>query len=65
MNYTVLHQLEENLSAHLPIPSLSSWQQANVALFSYGVIEAEAYQQRQIARKVSCGEQNESAAAFS
>lgn len=60
MNYTLLYQLEAALSAHLP--SLNSWQQANVALFSYGVIEAEACQQRQIARKVSCGEQNESAA---
>jgi hypothetical protein len=58
MNYKLLYQLEALLSAHLP--SLNSWQQANVALFSYGVIEAESCQQGKIARQVSCGEQVES-----
>jgi hypothetical protein len=58
MNYKLLYQLEELLSAH--IPSMNSWQQANVALFSYGVIQAEGCQQGEIARQVSCGEQIES-----
>lgn len=31
MNYKLLYQLEQMLSAH--VPSLNSWQQANVALF--------------------------------
>lgn len=58
MNYKLLYQLEEMLSAHMP--SMNSWQQANVALFSYGVIQAEGCQQGEIARQVSCGEQVES-----
>lgn len=58
MNYQLLYQLEDMLSAHLP--SMNSWQQANVALFSYGVILAESCQQGQIARQVSCAEQVES-----
>lgn len=37
MNYQLLYQFEQVLSAHLPC--LNSWQQANVALFSYGVIQ--------------------------
>lgn len=60
MNYTLLYQLEQMLSAQLPC--LNGWQQANVALFSYGVIEAESSQQGAIARAVSCGEQVESTA---
>ena len=39
------------------LPSLNSWQVENLALFSYGVIEAESSQQMKIARKVVCGEQ--------
>jgi hypothetical protein len=35
---------------------LNSWQQANVALFSYGVMSAESCQQETVARRVSCGE---------
>lgn len=58
MNYHLLYQLETALSAHLP--SLNSWQQANVALFSYGVIAAEGCQQGEIARQVSCAEQIDS-----
>lgn len=58
MNYQLLYQLEQLLSDHLPC--LNSWQQANVALFSYGVIRAESCQQGAIARAVSCGEQVES-----
>lgn len=60
MNYELLYQFEQLLSAHLPC--LNSWQQANVALFSYGVLQAESCQQGAIARKVSCGEQVESTA---
>lgn len=58
MNYELLYQLEQLLSAHLPC--LNSWQQANVALFSYGVIRAESCQQGAIARAVSCAEHVES-----
>jgi hypothetical protein len=60
MNYDLLYQFEQLLSGH--IPSLNSWQQQNVALFSYGVIRAESCQQGRIARTVSCGEQVESTA---
>lgn len=60
MNYQLLYQLEEMLSAHLPC--FNSWQQQNVALFTYGVIEAESSQQGKIARTVSCAEQVESTA---
>lgn len=60
MNHHLLYQFEQLLSAHLP--SLNSWQQANVALFSYGVIEAESCQQGAIARAVSCGERVDSTA---
>jgi len=60
MNYKLLYQLEALLSAH--VPSLNSWQQANVALFSYGVIQAEGCQQGELARQVNCGERVESSA---
>lgn len=60
MNHKLLYQLEQMLSAQLP--GLNSWQQANVALFSYGVIQAESCQQGAIARAVSCGEQVDSTA---
>ena len=58
MNYQLLYQWETLLSAQLP--SLNSWQRENVALFSYGVIEAESCQQGAVARQVSCGEAVES-----
>ena len=58
MNYRLLYQLEQMIAAHLPC--LNSWQQANVALFSYGVIQAESCQQGAVARQVSCGERVES-----
>ena len=60
MNHKLLYQLEEMLSAHLPC--FNGWQQANAALFSYGIIKAESCQQGAIARAVSCAEQVESAA---
>lgn len=55
MNYPILYQWEQALARQLP--SLNSWQVANVALFSYGIIRAESCQQGQVARQVSCGEQ--------
>jgi hypothetical protein len=60
MNYELLYQWEKLLSDRLP--SLNSWQVANVALLSYGVIQAESCQQRQVAQAISCGEAVESAA---
>lgn len=60
MNHKLLYQLEQMLSAHLT--GLNSWQQQNVALFTYGVIRAESCQQGAIARAVSCAEQVESTA---
>src|SRR5690348_11365981 len=60
MNYPLLYQWEQLLSAHLP--SLNTWQQANVALFSYGVMESASCQQAAIAGAVSCGERVESTA---
>lgn len=58
MNYRLLYQLETELSSHLEC--FNSWQQANVALFSYGVIESKSCQQTSIAEKVHCKEQEES-----
>lgn len=54
MNYPLLYQWEQELAQRLDC--LNSWQQANVALFSYGVIRAESCQQATVARQVSCGE---------
>lgn len=59
MNPSLLYQWTEELAMHLPC--LNSWQLTNVALFSYGVIEAEHSQQMVIARKVACGEKTTSA----
>lgn len=58
MNDALLYQWERLLSAHLP--SLNSWQQANVALFSFGVMESKSSQQEAIASAINCGEQLES-----
>jgi hypothetical protein len=58
MNYPLLYQWEQLLSAHLP--SFNSWQQANVALFSYGVMQAASCQQDEVARQVACGERLDS-----
>jgi len=54
MNYKLLYQWEQQLAEHLPC--LNSWQRANVALFSYGIVRAESCQQETVARQVSCGE---------
>jgi hypothetical protein len=59
MNLDILYQWTNELAMQLP--GLNSWQAANLALFSYGVIEAESSQQMKIARKVVCGEQTASA----
>ncbi len=58
MNYLLLYQWEQTLTSKLP--SLNTWQRANVALFSYGVLLAESCQQDEIARQVSCGERVDS-----
>jgi len=60
MNYQQLYQFEEMVGARLP--SLNSWQRANVALFTYAVIAAERCQQGAVARHASCGERVESTA---
>lgn len=60
MNNPLLYQWEQLLAGRLGC--LNSWQQANVALFSYGIIRAEGCQQGEVARQVSCGEAVESAA---
>ncbi|MCP4206693.1 MAG: transposase, partial [Shimia sp.] len=60
MNYQLLYQWEALLAGRLSC--LNSWQQANVALLSYGIIQAEGCQQGEVARQVSCGERVESAA---
>jgi hypothetical protein len=60
MNYPILYQWTEEIATRLS--SLNSWQAANVALFSQGVIKAESSQQRQIAKAVICGERVDSGA---
>ena len=60
MNHELVYQWETVLSEH--IPSLNSWQVANVALFTLGIVEAESCQQGQLARRVVVGEQVASAA---
>lgn len=60
MNYQVLYQWQEEIANKLPC--LNSWQVANVALFSLGIIRAEGCQQQQVARQVVAGEQTESCA---
>jgi hypothetical protein len=59
MNHQILYQWSAELAMQLP--GLNSWQVENLALFSYGVIEAESSQQMRIARNVVCGEQTASA----
>lgn len=60
MNYPLLYQWETLLAGRLKC--LNSWQRANVALFSYGIMRAESCQQGAVARQVSCGETIESTA---
>lgn len=59
MNGELLYQWTNEIATCLP--SLNSWQVTNVALLSYGVIQAESCQQSQVARQISCGEQVDSA----
>lgn len=58
MNYKILYQWETELAAHLP--GINSWQMENLALFSYGIVQAGSCQQGSVARQVSCGERVES-----
>ena len=58
MNYPLLYQWETLLAAHLP--GFNSWQQANVALFSYGIMRAESCQQGAVARQINGAEAVES-----
>ncbi|MCB0008201.1 MAG: hypothetical protein KDE04_17175, partial [Anaerolineales bacterium] len=58
MNYRLLYQWEKEIATELPC--LNSWQAANVALFSLGVIEAGKCQQQEVAYKVATGERVES-----
>jgi len=50
MPQTILYQWENEIGKHLK--SLNSWQVANVALFSYGIIKAENCQQVQVCRRL-------------
>lgn len=58
MNLHLLYQWESEIATQMP--SLNTWQAANVALFSYGVILAESSRLLSIARKVLCGEREAS-----
>lgn len=60
MNLPLLYQWKTELANALT--ALNTWQADNVALFTYGVIKAEACQQNKIARQVKQGERVESAA---
>lgn len=60
MNHTILYQWTVEVANWLT--SLNSWQVANVALFSLGVVRAESCQQQTIARQVVCGERVDSTA---
>lgn len=60
MNQQVLYQWEAEVGEHLP--SLNSWQVANAALMSYGVMKAEGVQQQKVARQMRVSERVESAA---
>jgi hypothetical protein len=58
MNYALLYQWERLLAGRLAC--LNSWQRANVALFSYGIMQAERCQQGAVARHIAAGEALES-----
>lgn len=58
MNYAILHQWEQEIAQHLP--GLNSWQVANLALFSYGIIAARHCQEQVVSWEVRCQEQIES-----
>ncbi len=60
MNHPILYQWEQQLGEMLPL--FNSWQRANVALFSYGIVLSHSCQQAAVARAVASGEQVESAA---
>lgn len=58
MNYQLLYQWEADIASHFPC--LNTWQKANLALFSYGVIESEACQQQRLAKVINAHEKQES-----
>jgi hypothetical protein len=58
MNEKLLYQWTNEIATHFS--GLNTWQVDNIALFSYGVIQAESCQQAEVARQVSCGERVES-----
>ncbi len=60
MNHQVLYQWSEEMATNLPC--LNSWQVANVALFSQGIIQAQSCQQQAVARQVATHERIESCA---
>jgi len=47
MNNKIMYQWQEEMETHLP--SLNTWQAANVALMSYGVMKAEGSQEQKVA----------------
>ena len=55
MNYGILYQWSEEIATRFE-GVLNSWQVANVALFSLGVLKAESSRQQQIGQAVVCGE---------
>ena len=50
MNPNLLYQWMEQI--HKGLPSLNMWQVKNVALFSFGVVQAQSSQQRQIVHRL-------------
>ena len=50
MSQAILYQWEQEIANHMP--SLNRWQQSNLALFSYGMIEAQDCQQRAVAQRL-------------
>lgn len=58
MSSQVLYQWTEEIASHLN--SLNSWQKANLARFSYGVVKAASCQQRKVALALNEGEKWES-----
>lgn len=58
MNDKLLYQWEEEIANNMSC--LNSWQVANVALFSLGVMKAESSLQQQIARQLVVSEREES-----
>lgn len=58
MNEKLLYQWTNEIASHFS--ELNTWQVENMALFSYGVIQAENCQQGEVSRQVNCAERVES-----